>query len=193
MNLGQLVTSPMTNFTRAKVTLQEHDKQVSHKMASEDTVAFISRMDRGGPSVGQLLQNEASASILKNRCKLKSILKSIVFCGKQVIALRGHREQDGEESNPGNFRALLNFRVDAGDTVLEEHFKNTAKNATYTSPQIQNDLIACVGEWIRDKSAKFFAVIADEAADCSNKEQLPLVLRFVDQDNVIREEFVAIL
>ena len=196
MNLGQLVTSPMTNFTRAKVTLQEHEKQVSHKMASEDTVAFISRVERGGPSIGQLLQKEASASILKNRCKLKSILKSIVFCGKQVIALRGHCEQDSESSNPGNFRALLKFRVDAGDVVLEEHFKNAPKNATYTSPQIQNDLIACVGKWIRDKillevqSAKFFAVIADEAADCSNKEQLPLVLRFVDKEDVIREEFV---
>ena len=27
LNLGQLVTSPMTNFTHAKVTLSEHDKQ----------------------------------------------------------------------------------------------------------------------------------------------------------------------
>ena len=45
LNLGQLVTSPMTNFTRAKVTLSEHDKQASHKMASEDAVDFINRVD----------------------------------------------------------------------------------------------------------------------------------------------------
>ena len=35
------------------------------------------------------------------------------------------------------------------------------------------------------------SVITDEAADCcSNKRQLPLVLRFVDDDNVIREHII---
>ena len=39
--------------------------------------------------------------------------------------------------------------MDAGDTVLAEHFKTAPANAKYNSPQIQNDLIACTGEWIR--------------------------------------------
>ena len=39
------------------------------------------------------------------------------------------------------------------------------------------------------KSAKFFSICADEAADSSNREQLPLILRFVDNSNSIREEF----
>ena len=34
------------------------------------------------------------------------------------------------------------------------------------------------------------AISADEATDCSNKEQMPFVVRFVDQDNNIREEFL---
>lgn len=33
----------------------------------------------------------------------------------------------------------------------------------------------------------FFSIIADEAADCSNKEKMSLVLRFVDSDLNIRE------
>lgn len=178
-NLGQLVTSPMTNFTRAKVTLS----QASHRMASEDANDFINRVDRGGPGVSQLIQNEASA---RNRLKLKSIIKTIVFRGNQMIALRGHREQAEhveQGANPGNFCALLDFRVDAGDVVLAERFASAPRNAQYNSPQIQNDLIACVGEWLRNKiisrvkTANFFSVIADEAVDCSNKEQLPLVVR----------------
>ena len=78
----------------------------------------------------------------------------------------------------------------AGDQVLAEHFRTSAHNAQYKSLRIQNDLISCVGDWIRNKtiqevcSAKFFCVGADEAADSSNKEQLPLVLRFVDASNV---------
>ena len=196
VSLGQLVTCPMSNFTRAKVTLQEHSKQSSHKMASMDAIDFINRMEKGNLSVHQLMQEQASTLVQTNRIKLKSILKTIVFCGRQMIPLRGHREQAGANVNPGNFRALLDFRVDAGDTVLAEHFKMGAQNAQYSSPRIQNDLISCTGEWIRKQiiqevqNAKFFSVSADEAADCSNKEQLPLVLRFVDATNSIREEFV---
>ena len=65
----------------------------------------------------------------------------------------------------------------AGDQVLAEHFRTSAHNAQYKSLRIQNDLISCVGDWIRNKtiqevcSAKFFCVGADEAADSSNKEQ----------------------
>ena len=63
-------------------------------MASEEMpMISLCRVDRGGPGVSQLIQNEASASILRNRLKLKSIIKTILFCGNQMIALRGHREQ----------------------------------------------------------------------------------------------------
>ena len=63
LSLGQLVTSAMVNFTRAKVTLQEHSKQSSHKMASMDAVDFMSRMEKGNLSVYQLMQCEASAKV----------------------------------------------------------------------------------------------------------------------------------
>ena len=199
MPLGQLVTCPMSNFTRATVTLQEHSKQSSHKVASMDAIEFINRVESGRLSVYQSLQEQASTLVQSNRLKLKSILKTIIFCGKQVISLRGHREQAGANVNPGNFRALLDFRIDAGDTVLAEHFRTGAQNAQYNSPRIQNDLISCTGEWIRNKivqevkHAKFFSVSADEAADSSNKEQLPLVLRFVDATNSVHEEFVEFI
>ena len=41
----------------------------------------------------------------------------------------------------------------------------------------------------RGTKCQVFSVSVDEAADCSNKEQLPLVLHFVDATNSIREEF----
>ena len=41
-------------------------------------------------------------------------------------------------------------------------------------------------------SLTFFTVIADEVTDCSNKEQLSLVLRFVNREsNQIREDLVT--
>ena len=43
------------------------------------------------------------------------------------------------------------------------------------------------------RKAKYFSILADEVADVSNTEQLSLVLRFVDENNDIREEFVDFL
>ena len=40
------------------------------------------------------------------------------------------------------------------------------------------------------KSAKFFFILADEVSDVSAKEQMPIVLRFIDSEANIREEFV---
>ena len=190
----------MTNFTRAKVTLQEHDQQHTHKIASMTAVDFVSCMEKGALSVQHQLRSQSRATVSRNRCVVRSILKTIVFCGKQMIPLRGHREHsEGSDMNRGNFLALLEFRKDAGDSVLEDHFEKGPRNARYHSPQIQNDLIACTGEWIRQqileevKSARFFSICADEAADCSNKEQLPIVLCFVDASCTVREEFVDFL
>ena len=133
-----------------------------------------------------------------NRQKLRSIIKTVVLCGKQNIALRGHHDDSSRineaSGNPGNFQALLNFRVEAGDKVLADHFANGPRNATYRS---KNEIIEVVGSHIQDKTAAevneagAFSLLADEASDSSNKEQLPLVVRFVDKENNVREEFVG--
>ena len=136
----------------------------------------------------------------KNRAILKSILKAIIFCGKQNISLRGSCEAISPVSssqfaiNPGSLQALLQFRIESGDEVLKDHFSARRKNAQYHSPKIQNDLIAAVGKWIQQKltqeikAAKFFIVCADEGTGVANKE--PLIIRFVDQSGMIREEFL---
>jgi hypothetical protein len=40
--------------------------------------------------------------------------------------------------------------VDAGDTILENHLKTAAKNATYISKTIQKELISICGEIISE-------------------------------------------
>ena len=126
----------------------------------------------------------------------------MIFCGQHDIALRGHRDDSkyyDSTSNVGNFQGLLNFRVECGDVILEEHFQTCPKNATYLSKTVQNELIEICGDYLRKqiirevKVAKFFSILADEVADVSNKEQMPLVLRFVDTTGHIREEFIKFI
>ena len=66
----------------------------------------------------------------------------------------------------------------------------------YTSKTTQNQLIECIGEHIRDKilsevrEAKWYTILCDEVTDVSSQEQLSIVLRFVDTNCNIREDFV---
>ena len=57
-------------------------------------------------------------------------------------------------------------------------------------------MIECCGEHIRNtiiqriKDASFYSILADEAQDVSNMEQIPLVLRYIDSSGIIREDFI---
>ncbi len=97
-----------------------------------------------------------------------------MLCGKQNIPLRGHRDDGSlfldDESivKNGNFRALLNYRIEAGDRVLREHLQSCDKNATYISKTVQNQIIQVIGNLIikqiieEVKQAKFFTILLDE-------------------------------
>ena len=41
--------------------------------------------------------------------------------------------------------------------------------------------------------SKFYSIVADEASDYSNKEQMSLVLHFVDEELNAREEFLRFI
>ena len=84
--------------------------------------------------------------------------------------------------------ALLQFYIQAGDEVLSDHLQSApAKNATYTSKTIQNELTIICSDLIRNKilervrQACYFSVLADEATDISNDEQLSISIHYLDE------------
>ena len=109
---------------------------------------------------------------------MNSIIRCVIFCGKQNVALRGHTDETG------NFRSLLKFRAET-DPILEKHLAEAPRNATYISPQIQNELIELCSQQVvkpifdEVKDAKFYSLLADETSDVSNTEQVSICLRYV--------------
>ena len=63
----------------------------------------------------------------------------------------------------------------------------------------KNQVIDVLAAYIRNKivgeikKTRLFSVLADEATDISNQEQMSLVLRFMNAQNEIKEEFVSIM
>lgn len=198
--LERLVHAPLKNWNGALCKFVEHDtKSVYHKNAVIDEKMFLLHMEHKSVAVDVQLDNAKKRHIEKNRQILKSIIKCVIFCGKQNIALRGHRDDSRDyksDQNCGNFQRLLEFRCEAGDEILQQHFNECSKVATYRSKTVQNDVIDCIGHQIQQnivekvKASRFFSILADEAQDASNKEQMALIIRYVDVDGVINEDFL---
>ncbi len=204
-----LVNRPFTNFKKASDKLREHFGSGSfkkyHLIAVEQAEAFKQVMEHKLIPVDQQLSKAryTNTTIKKNRLKLKSIAETVIFCGRQGIGLRGHRDDwkhlnETPHSNPGNFVALLRFRVDSGDHVLADHLTSAGANALYTSKTVQNELIDVCGEIIRStildriRAAGVFSIMADEATDAANKEQLAICIRYVDRNTMkIEERFMC--
>ncbi|CAF2168304.1 unnamed protein product [Rotaria magnacalcarata] len=151
------------------------------------------------------MDKRAQNEIKENRARLRPIIETIIFCGKQNIALRGHRD-DGNKieengifsANDGNFRALLQYRIQSRDEVLRQHLEKCNKNASYISKTIQNQIISIIGELILKqiieevKQAHFYTVLLDETTDISNVEQASLCIRYILNEQ-IHEKFLMFI
>ena len=197
-NLGVLVNTPFRRWTKVSDICGQHQQKNYHSDAQLKYDKFVTNQRQPEKNIESQISVQRQEVITQNREVIKSVSKCVEVCGKMGLALRGHRDDSTADpnSNKGIFHTLLQFRQDAGDTVLKTHFETCGKNATYTSKTVQNELINIMGEQIRDdiideiKKARFYSILCDEVTDCANIEQLTIVLRFVDESVNIREEFV---
>ena len=197
-NLGQFVCDKFNYWTAKSSKFSKHISTKYHQFAVTQAEALKSSHLRPESSIDNQIKGIRVEQIAKNRSILKHIADAIHVCGTQNIALRGHRDDSTADpnSNKGTFLAILQYGIRSGDTVLANHFREAGKNATYTIKTIQNNLIQIIGDCIRDKildeikQAKFYSILCDEVTDKSGKEQVSIVLRFVDSNNIIREEFL---
>ncbi|XP_075651588.1 uncharacterized protein LOC142622058 [Castanea sativa] len=86
---------------------------------------------------------------------------------KDGLAFRGHDESD-DSSDKRNFLEFLQFLADHNDVI------NT--NAI-----------------IEDLGSGFFSILVDESRDISIKEQMAIVLHYVDKKGIVKERFLGIV
>ena len=137
-----------------------------------------------------LLSEQYAVEMAKNRRMLLKILSSIQFLARQALPLRGHN--DGSD---GNLYQLLKLQGGEDNDMLEWLQRRVNK---YTSPEIQKYLIKVMATHvIRDISEKlhkspFVTIMVDETIDIKNQEQVTVVMRRIDEDLVVCEEFLGL-
>ncbi|XP_027088673.2 uncharacterized protein [Coffea arabica] len=142
------------------------DPNSSHKVAMQcyhDLGNSLQHLDK-------IIEKQNSEQVAKNRLQLQVSIDAAKWCAFQAVA----------------------FRVAA--VVLD----NAPRNASYTSPTIQKEILSIwsikIQKHIREEiNDSKFSILVDEAQDRSKREQMAIVLRFVDKQGYIRERFFDIV
>ena len=200
-NLKSLVTCKFANWKHALEVFKNHKDTEYHKAAIVDGDNFVHMMTHKTDDIQHRVDASLAQQVIQNRGRLVPIIEAIIVCGRQDIALRGHRDSGpiivdkSDVKNIGNFRSLLKYRA-KGDEKLREILEGPGKRDKYISSGIQNEIINCINDQLlrrvvqRVNAAKGFSVLADETADIAGLAQLSLCARYVSDGLQIREDFL---
>ena len=170
------------NWKDATRVFAKHESCDFHKSTA---AALASRVD-----VADMLSKQAATEKQQNRQYLLKVLSSIRFLARQGLPLHG----DGDETD-SNLHQLLVLRGEDYSPINQFLERQQLK---YTAHEVQNELLSIMALQIlrhiaaQIQSAVFFTVMVDETTDCSNKEQVVLVFRWVDDDLTAHEEFIGL-
>ncbi|CAN1779060.1 Zinc finger MYM-type protein 1 [Linum perenne] len=146
--------------------------------------------------IDQVIQRISSVEINKHRLRLKATITVILRLALQGCAFRGHDESQSS-LNRGNviewIYFLTQWRADVNDVALY----NAPKNAKYISSDIQKEILAIIANRVRwqireEVGDSCLSILVDEAQDESGREQMALILRFVNSAGILTERFFAI-
>ncbi|XP_071688155.1 uncharacterized protein [Rutidosis leptorrhynchoides] len=103
----------------------------------------------------------------------------------------------GDSVNKGNFLELLHWLARHSENIGHVVLKNAPKNSKITCSSIQKNIVSAAATEVEKAIAKeiggdFFFILVDESCGVSCKEQMSLVLSFVNNEGVVIERFVGI-
>jgi hypothetical protein len=171
----------------------KHENGRAHKICMEKWTEQELRVTRNA-EVSSLVNENI---LTKNRYYIKTVFDIIKFLVINELPLRG--TYDGQEKHEkGLFYALFQYTLEK-DLKLQECVKLIPKNAKYTSPLIQNEVIGImshtvtkkISEEVNSADVPFYSIMADSTRDCNNGEAISIALRYISNGN-LKESILSI-
>ncbi|XP_071714788.1 uncharacterized protein [Rutidosis leptorrhynchoides] len=143
--------------------------------------------------IEHVIEKKSAEEALKNRLRLKASVDVVHWLTFQACAFRG-RDETSNSKNRGNFIELLKLLASYNDEVSNVVLENAPYNSKFTSGDIQKEILSIVANKVRkhirnEVGNSYFCVMVDEARDESKREQMGIVLKFVDKDLLIKMVF----
>ncbi|XP_058742320.1 uncharacterized protein LOC131614784 [Vicia villosa] len=199
---ANLYTRALANGEKFGARIKEHELGMEHVKNMTTWYEYRQRLQKF-----QTIDKTTQRIIEKEKDHWKNVLKRVIsivkFLAKHNLAFRGCKEKLYEDNND-NFLGLIEMIAEF-DPIIQEHVRRVTTQEVhvhYLGHKIQNELISLLGSAIKFeiirkiKQAKYFSVILDCTPDVSHKEQMSLIIRYVDVSSTsisIEESFLGFL
>jgi len=115
----------------------------------------------------------------------------------QGLTLRGNHGSHNS-SNRGNFIEFIQAFGRCNIEIANGFLNNAPRNAMYIASSIQKEILHIFANKVRkliyeEVENRKFCIIIDEAIEVANREQMAIILRYIDYFGFIREIFFDIV
>ncbi|CAM8995104.1 unnamed protein product [Rhodiola kirilowii] len=184
-----------SNWKKGKEKFREHVGSVGspHNKARIEFENFKNQRQ----SVSYVIQRANLRREEDYRIRVTATLDVIRFILCQGLPMRGH-DETSTSINRGIFLELLTWyglrNKEIGSVIL----KNAPGNSQMIAPAVQKDMVhACAFETTRailaDLSDGLFSILVDESRDCSLKEQMAVLIRYVNKNGEVVERILGLV
>lgn len=197
-DLTSHLKNPHTRHRKRIKELTEEDiKKIKERRLASSIEQLASKKDAAVENNTSTNEDEPQLSTEEKEYReyLRSLFEVVVMMGRQSIPLVTDKVSEAEVKS-NNFQALLDYRMNAGDEALRKRFDVMAMNSEYLSATQQSQLLDVCENTVREemlmevRESRFFSVVTGDLVEIANEKHLPLFLRYVNQQNVLREEFL---
>ncbi|MES9880276.1 MAG: DUF4371 domain-containing protein [Sedimenticola sp.] len=195
---AEFFTTPFSDWKNAigkkRGTLVAHNASNVHCDSIIQCAQFLSVCKGDAVSIKAKISAAYAHRTQEKRSVILSIIDVIIRLASRGIPFRGRWDKIDKKED-SNFIYFVDWLA-SYDATLKRHLDTCPLNAKYTSPQIQNDIITCIGDYIRAKivgdinKSPFFSIMADETTDAGVCEQLSICVRYLVNSEV-REDFLG--
>ncbi|XP_024976312.1 uncharacterized protein LOC112514214 [Cynara cardunculus var. scolymus] len=159
-------------------------------MKSEDLM-------RQNQSIAVAFHKQTEIEKNEHRIRLNVSVKASRFLLKNALPFHGHDESEMSISK-SMFLEALSLIGDCNEDVGKVILKNAPKNNQTVSRSIQKDIASCFANQIlksirEEIGDDVCALLVNESSDVFKKEQMAVVLRYVDEHGIVKERFFGIV
>ncbi|XP_024966044.1 zinc finger MYM-type protein 1-like [Cynara cardunculus var. scolymus] len=183
--VGQEMNDPREFRARRDIEITENIKDEEEDLVNQNQ------------SIAVALRKQTELMKTEYHMQLNASVEVCRYLLENALPFRGNDESE-KSMYKGLFLGTLKLIGRTNGEIEKVILQNAPKNNQLTSPKIQNYLVTCFGEEvlkgvIGEIGDDVFALLVNESSDVSRKEQMAVVLRFVDKVGIVQERFVGIV
>ena len=189
------VTKGYDTWNKAKDSFRAHvgDVDSFHNKAREKCELLMKPKQAITQAIRRTTERERS----RFNERLRVSVSASRFLLKNALPFRGNHESK-DSLTRGLYIEAIGLIGEHSEEIFDNTLERAPGNNKIICPKSQKDIVECFAKEILEGICKeignnVFSILVDESSDVSKKEQMAIVLRYVDSRGYVQERFIGVV